>query len=686
MSPIEKTLALAAIIENLESSGCVRKAAFFQIKLASVLRQQRQPELALMILERAFRPYGFDFTRKQYTRIGPNDQRTTLLKEMIDLSELHVNRRKFLKHNLLYLTFSYEQLNDADQVNVVKDMRRWIQSMHTSTTISFENVRLPLFRKLQVIRSKDRNVIVRTKARTEDSPFIYAPGNKKGDDAGDTFIAMELVQFELTLYNPYLFNIEIIVTLQSTGSSMNVESAHCLIPAQCESFAQRILATPLEAGLVTITGVEIAFLGIQMTYPIDRRGKLSHNNTFNLQVIAPQPFLSLQTLSKTLDGLFLYEGEQLQLKVSIGNTSSSPLGNVELKCNYSYNPDMYRAQILNALYINHVLPFESTHALTPKNVLLTINFRGILGCTGGTILINYQGEHQGTLVTRQLEIPIQMTVIQALTISDVLVLPFQSNLVEATEGDGKDSSMGDIVHSLNVSTNDIQDVQTADLTNHCLVSFNLSNTTERPVLLDLVDSPPLKLAPHNNRRLVVPVPQLELSSSQIDSLCQFNDFQISTFLQLKKHGEFNFPSRLVYALTKSIVDGLKFSWSSGARKGELCLHHVKLDPDSVTHLLRSDVYLSHSVHHTNASITVIFDIKVNGAWTLELQPILETEDGYLEDVHDFLESSSKSRIAEGTPSTVKYTTRVLKPCQTHLLYILTLGDINVIFSDSIRLT
>lgn len=56
-----------------------------------MLRQQRQPELALMVLERAFKAYGFDFACKKYTRIGPDDQRATLLREMINLSELHVS-------------------------------------------------------------------------------------------------------------------------------------------------------------------------------------------------------------------------------------------------------------------------------------------------------------------------------------------------------------------------------------------------------------------------------------------------------------------------------------------------------------------------------------------------------------------------------------------------------------------
>ena len=167
-----------------------------------------------MVLERAFKPYGFDFAHKHYTRIGPDDQRATLLKEMINLSELHVNRKKFIKGSLLYLAFSYEQLSDTEQADVVKDMRRWIQSMYSPAIIAFENVRLPLFRRLQIIRSKDRNVIVQARARIEDSLFIYAPGRKKGDDASSVLIAMEPTQFELSLYNPYLFNIEIIVTLR----------------------------------------------------------------------------------------------------------------------------------------------------------------------------------------------------------------------------------------------------------------------------------------------------------------------------------------------------------------------------------------------------------------------------------------------------------------------------------------
>ena len=225
-----------------------------------------------------------------------------------------------------------------------------------------------------------------------------------------------------------------------------------------------------------------------------------------------------------------------------------------------------------------------------------------------------------------------MTVAQALTVSDVLVLPFQSTLVAAIgvseESTGMTSPLGNVIRNLNVSTSDIQDVPDSKLVNHCLLSFNLSNTTEQAILLNLVDSTLLKLASHNTRRLVVPIPQLALSLPQIDSQCQFNDSQISTFLQLKKHGELSLPSRLIYALTKSLVDGLKFSWSSGVRRGELCLHHIQLDPDSITHLLKSETFLSHAVGRTNATITVALEIKVNGVWTLELQPIVEVGDGY----------------------------------------------------------
>ena len=160
---------------------------------------------------------------------------------------------------------------------------------------------------------------------------------------------------------------------------MNVESARCLIPAQCESFAQRIFATPLEVGAATIVGVEIAFLGIQMLYPIDKQGKLSQSTPFNLQVIAPQPFLSLQTLPRALDGLFLYEGEQLQLEVPIENTSTAPLGSCEVKYNYSYDPEMHRAQTLSTLYASHILPFQSEHTMTPRNILLRITLHGCSG-------------------------------------------------------------------------------------------------------------------------------------------------------------------------------------------------------------------------------------------------------------------------------------------------------------------
>ena len=251
--------------------------------------------------------------------------------------------------------------------------------------------------------------------------------------------------------------------------------------------------------------------------------------------------------------------------------------------------------------------------------------------------------------------------------------------------DRSSSLTSNVVRNLNVSTGDVQDVQDSKLVDYCLLSFNLSNTTEQAILLNLVDSTPLKLASHSTRRLVVPIPQLALSLTQIDSLCQFNDPQISTFLQLRKYGELNFPSRLLYALTKSLVDSLKFSWSSGTRGGELCLHHIQLDPDSITHLLKPETFLSHSVKRTSATITAALEIKVNGTWTLELQPILEMEDGYSEDIHDFLESSSKPMVVGSTPSTVEYTVQVLKPCKVQLLYILTMGDIDLVLSDSIRL-
>lgn len=147
------------MIEDLESFGCTRKISFFQIKLAAVLRHLRRPELAIMVLQRCFGPFGLDISTHRFYGHGPAQLRAALLKEMLLLGEHHVgtlansasiDREQFIVFTILYLNYAHPYLSSAEQVRLYDGLKKWLRGSKLDGRL-FKSVCLPVFKQLRLL-------------------------------------------------------------------------------------------------------------------------------------------------------------------------------------------------------------------------------------------------------------------------------------------------------------------------------------------------------------------------------------------------------------------------------------------------------------------------------------------------------------------------------------------------------
>lgn len=470
-----------------------------------------------------------------------------------------------------------------------------------------------------------------------------------------------------------------------------VETARCVIPAKCPSFAVRINAMPQTAGKLQIDSCDIVFLGITMQYPLGKGGCLSEGAPLEYNVIPSQPFLTLVWSSRPTTGIFLYEGESATVELKYENMSSEPIENISIRCTPSFSESGITAQAEDVLYCPDLPPISASHVQKYKELSVQISLNALLTCTGGCVRIEYgAGKDAGfnVEVTRVLEIPIQMTVAVGLRITDLLVLPFQPALAEAIaqSENGHDDAkrrLSRIANTLNTSSDNLQSEAVAGAEvrqGWCLLSFEVVALMEESVQLQIshaeVPSAPIKLHRGSSRRVAIPIRQIPIDEKTLAAACTFADAQISALIKLRRQAEsLEFPDRPSFALVKAIVGALQCRWKCGRRAGRVAaLHHIRLSPLAQTHLRLPGARISHATEHKEGrGLSIAFAIELlagSGAeWVFEVLPVIETESGhYLHSIDKFVEllSPLKHKVKEGC--TIDLGMRMKEECRLVVIY------------------
>ncbi|KAI9279379.1 TRAPP II complex [Sporodiniella umbellata] len=284
-------------------------------------------------------------------------------------------------------------------------------------------------------------------------PFIYNPFAKKKNEKPQTnLIKDEVCEFEVSLSNPFGFQLELSsIVLSTSGVKFSPVSAEVNIPAN-DTVSISLTGTPLEIGSLIIRGCIIKITGFaeqeflskkqntekvqekenKVTSAVEsKRHKYSGLQALykapaltldtkdenlpellheQINVIEDQPLLKIKSSSLLHGAVMLFEGEVTRINIQLENIGSIPVDFITLSFTDSttnhpklVNSDLpAEEQYEIELYTKGtpVFSWEGSKSdsnqigkrisLQPKESTdITVNIYGKQGCTGGAVYIDY---------------------------------------------------------------------------------------------------------------------------------------------------------------------------------------------------------------------------------------------------------------------------------------------------------
>ncbi|KAG8688542.1 hypothetical protein FRC08_011380 [Ceratobasidium sp. 394] len=279
--------------------------------------------------------------------------------------------------------------------------------------------------------------------------YSFNPRARRKGNIKATVVQNEVVEFAVTLQNPFAFDLEIqSLTLSSTGAAIQTTPVALLVPAN--SFhVKHIVCTPLEAGRLTIRGCIVQLPNStpkEFILPLvsdaleesqeKRRSKrldelvrvkasgLDARRRSTLLVggpvadrkeefvecrVVPQlPLLRVRRTSLTHGALMLYAGECFRIRLTVENVSSLPIDFLRMTFEDSTLPALQQALAEGELTVTEA--YETEYELTNRPVLkwdlddaassglvlapnqkmpLWVTCLGKEGCTNATMRVHY---------------------------------------------------------------------------------------------------------------------------------------------------------------------------------------------------------------------------------------------------------------------------------------------------------
>ncbi|KAJ3313765.1 hypothetical protein HDV04_001569 [Boothiomyces sp. JEL0838] len=402
---------------------------------------------------------------------------------------------------------------------------------------------IPLVRKLEIVHPSPQYALTKHQPKMSEGKketFLYSPFAKKEKGKKELFFSTnEVINIDVTLANPYLFDIDVqMMGLHSTDVNFKPMTISTLIPAETKAHVVRLCCIPSEVGKLDITGIDVKMLGgcIEETlHPLQqfladtkkytKDGKLKKQREQERFGKKELSFVSAKNQKKEAQ-----EKSSLSFTIrNIGTTTidyiymnfqdhTLPLG-LDENSDTVYETEVYQKNI-RAFYplnepqvpfvtdpfpigsmISHMTKVGHSEPVRLKILIApgeqhTIHL-GVFGkkdCTGGTIRLSYGsiGEDQKEVFfTRELVIPFLLTVVDALQFrnADILYYTNSSNNepVDAllTPND-RSISVEEMMMNPRLSTS----VEADGDTNSFLLTFDIRNEWDEPfkVTFDIFES------------------------------------------------------------------------------------------------------------------------------------------------------------------------------------------------------
>ena len=684
MYPEEKMLALAVIIEALQQLRCQRTVAFYQVCLASVLRQMNKPELAVKVLERTLDDAFGLYDGSLRTHKGPPQLLSSLLKELLCLSELHDDRRLFIQYSILYASYGHQFMTLDELQRVFEGIRKWVRGMPCIPVIK---TLLPIFIDCVLVKRDDDIKVTQARSKEDVTLFIYAPPRQKSAQEDDDekrqvrfLTEHELALFEVTLCNPMKLGLEFYVALRLSEGEASVETSKCVLPAKSHRTGCSIMLTPTRTGPLVIEGVEIVILGVTLFYPC----------VLAFTVLDRQPLLIQSDFKRAPECVFLYEGEQEFLDIGLENVSSAPIDNLEIKSTLQFDPMIDR--LGDVLYSPSAI--EQSYQLSPDGHRLTITLAlvGILGCKSFSVNVTYGTNQEGAALiktSRTLVFTIQCTIRPIMQIRNAYILPFSQSLIGALEDTSEEWTENDnevptnphnsmlMIRSVNASHTSVgTSFSVEEGVSICLLVMEIANLaiehglhiTFQGRITDQV-----RIAPRGRRRICLHLEQIDLENTvqlvqQIDKHLADDDImsRLNRYKRSIKNqtGPLALPSREDYLFQQHIKRLISASWQCGSRSGTLMMHKIPIECFDNLVAPFNSIWASMLDIDGRVGETATVDLFSSLPCSVECQIAVVDKDGTIDDAPS--ETSLQAHSVDAL--TTRCTILAHEPCILSLIY------------------
>ncbi|KAJ5566903.1 hypothetical protein N7535_006209 [Penicillium sp. DV-2018c] len=350
--------------------------------------------------------------------------------------------------------------------------------------------------KKPVRRSKtELDAVTKTSDKSKKDPFLYNPFAKPSSKALELIaVADEPASFQVTLQNPYEFEIEIEnLRLESTGVSLDAVAENIVIaPLSVQDVV--VVGVAHGEGSLQITGctvkvrhcrrrsfpifkklwkpdpdVKFKRTGLGAKKPLTERpvswgsttskdGKVDakkgpETSTCEVKVIAKQPSLVIESMSLSQSAIMVLEGEVKTFSISLQNASQCPVDFVLFTFQDSTTRQLQSALSNKDLSPVEIYELELKLASKPalrwrregrdpsdcaiaagQKASFTVEVLGKPGLQDATVQIDYScvgaapGELPDIFYTRQLFVPLTVTVNASVEVARCDILPFSGDL------------------------------------------------------------------------------------------------------------------------------------------------------------------------------------------------------------------------------------------------------------------
>lgn len=388
-----------------------------------------------------------------------------------------------------------------------------------------------------------------------------------------------------------------------------------------------------------------------ITYNLNNIPKLIKGRveTINLEldVIGPQPSLSLIDILLTNSWLMLLEGEKIGFSVKLINLSDQVINylsfsfwdstidtitgrlNSKLPASEIYELEWYLLKFKSFTISNKQMINDSYKIILPgQEITIDYEVTGKKNMTELKMILEYANNEGQTSYLKSLEIPINVTVTPSIDIINFEVIPLCLNTINGfTTGKSFHSKN---LESLKTFIIDIVGSDSLKISDYCLMIFDLRNSWSEQLTIDIgfnvfnseqSDKFVIEdtLRPRKTTRYILPIKKVSFKELNFDERIPSlrNKQYIKDYLMSDKEER---QMKTTFWLRENIISRFEGKWFNDSRKGSIDFRNFKL----TNKMLDSLIYSKISIINTIA-------LEVDG----ELVDVTKKGNNYYLNIEDF---------------------------------------------------